>query len=188
VGVGNIFSMGFNLALLALFACLVPSAAVAINKCKGKDGATVYQDAPCDNASTSVEKVKTWDNSPGNYTGYSSDQSNEKIVGPEQAGELLGIYRRWIDAERLALSTGRIALSGPVASLQALQREAESAKTDICMSESKAALVELIKKNTTVMLQFMRRDELGGMVYQFLDRPKMVARFEGGIKNSKCKS
>jgi hypothetical protein len=56
------------------------------------------------------------------------------------------------------------------------------------MSESKAALVELIKKNTTVMLQFMRRDELGGMVYQFLDRPKMVARFEGGIKNSKCKS
>ena len=51
-------------AALVLAACCAQPAA-AVNKCTGKDGAVVYQDAPCSNAAASGAKVKTWSNTPG---------------------------------------------------------------------------------------------------------------------------
>jgi hypothetical protein len=53
-------------------------------------------------------------------------EPNEALEGPAEAGALIALYRRWIDAERLAGSTARIALAGPVSQLQALRRETDA--------------------------------------------------------------
>lgn len=178
-------SMARNLALLLIaFASLQ---AEAVNKCTSKDGKVIYQDAACGNSAAAGERVKTWENSPGSYFGVRETHPNEKLQGPSQAAPMLKLYRRWIDAERLALSTGRIALSGPVASLQTLQREIESLDVISCLSDSKLALVALTTKSTITLLQFMQKDELSGMVYKFLDRPKLVSAFEASMENSGCK-
>ena len=52
---------------LALVFVVVPAA--AINKCTGKDGAVVYQDAPCPSAAASGEKMRSWSNTPGGDAG-----------------------------------------------------------------------------------------------------------------------
>lgn len=161
--------------------------AEAVNKCTGKDGAIVYQDAPCANTAAVGERVKTWSNSPGPYTGVRNPEPDTKLAGPPQAGPLLTLYRRWIDAERLALATGRIALPGPVAALQALQREAESTNAPECLADAKAALVKLTAASTNTLIQFMHRSEVAGMVYQFLDRPKLIDAFEQSISSARCK-
>ena len=99
------------------FLCAVlfaASPAWAVNKCTGPDGKVVYQDALCGISSTNAQEIKTWTNS-----GYSGDTTrpsktkgvrpNSKLEGPEEAAPLLDLYRRWVDAERLAMATSRIA-------------------------------------------------------------------------------
>jgi len=161
--------------------------AVAVNKCTGKDGAIVYQDAPCANTAAAGERVKTWSNSPGPYTGVRNPAPDTKLTGPPQAGPMLKLYCRWIDAERLAMATGRIALPGPVAALQALQREAESTNAPECLADAKEALVKLTAASTNTMLKFMHSDDVVGMVYQFLDRPKLIDAFEQSIGDARCR-
>lgn len=175
-------------AALVLVACCAQPAA-AVNKCTGKDGAVVYQDAPCANAAATSASVKTWSNSPGTYHGTRQVQPDTRLVGPVQADPLMKAYRRWIDGERLALATGRIALAAPVATLQALQREVEQMPVPACLADSKQALVALSSASVNTLLQFMHKDELivlNGMVYQFLDRPKLVQAFEQSIEYARC--
>lgn len=172
-------------AALVLAACCAQPAA-AVNKCTGKEGAVVYQDAPCANAAAASANVKTWSNSPGSFGAVRQVQPDTKLVGPVQAAPLMNAYRRWIDGERLALATGRIALAGPVAALQALQREVEQMPVPECLADSKQALVGLSSASVNTLLQFMHKDELTGMVYQFLDRPKLIQAFEQSVSHARC--
>lgn len=59
------------------------------------------------------------------------------------------------DAYRLAASTSRIALSGPVSKLQALHREAEAMQLPACMAQPKADLVESLRLYTSAFMGFM---------------------------------
>lgn len=170
----------------ALMAC---SPAWAVNKCTGADGKVAYQDAPCGISSKSSEQVKTW--SSGGFGGSRNDsvksvEPNLKLQGPPQAAPLMDLYRRWADAERLAMSTGRIALSGPAATMQALRREAEAMKAPHCLAAAHKALVALIAKSTEAILQFMGKDEVTGMAYQLLDRRMLIPEFEQGITSARC--
>lgn len=162
----------------------------AVNKCTSPSGQIAYQDAPCSNASKTVEKVKTWDAklSSGHQSsaGLPAINPDLNLKGPAQAKPLLDLYRRWADAERLALATSRIALSGPIAAMQAIQREAESLSGPDCLSEARKALVELTQKSSQGMLEFLGKEALEGMVYTVVYRRELVPAFETAIKKAKC--
>ena len=51
---------------------LAATATHAVNKCTLPDGRVVYQDAPCGNENRTSERVKTWENTPGNFLGHPS--------------------------------------------------------------------------------------------------------------------
>lgn len=162
----------------------------AVNKCTGADGRIAFQDAVCDTKSKSVETVKTW----GNVVQATSRGSaapavtpNLKLVGPPGSEPLLALYRRWADAERLALSISRIALGGPAAGLQALQREVETTKVPVCLEGAQKILTTLVTKTTEAILQFMGKEEVTAMAYQIIDRRKLVPEFENSITTANCR-
>ena len=176
-------------AALLTLVWLAVSPAWAVNKCTGPDGKVVYQDAMCGTSSTNAEKVKTWENS--GYSGTKSASSkavepNLKLQGPEQAAPLLDLYRRWADAERLAMATSRIALAGPAGALQALQREMQTIKSPPCLQMARMSLQTLVSKSVESILQFMGKEELTGMLYQYVERPKLIPQFEREVANAKC--
>jgi hypothetical protein len=172
-------------AVTAIIAALCIAPAWAINKCT-VNGKVVYQELPCEAQSQRSEQVKTW---AGNTTQSGSPARRNPdlgIKGPAQAAPLLALYRRWADAEKLALSTSRIALAQPVAALQSLQREIETAPVDACMATPRDHLKTLVKQNVDVMIDFMGRQDLSSMAYQFVHRAKLIAAFEDSVKTSKC--
>lgn len=176
----------------AIFLCagLLVFPAWAINKCTGADGRVTYQETACPTSAKDGQQVKTWVNSGyrSNATPAGRDVApNLNISGPSEAGPLLALYRRWADTERLAFSTSRIALSGPAANMQALQREAESMRSQECLAAAHKTLTELITKSTEAILQFMGKQEVTGMAYQIVHRPKLVPEFESAITSARCK-
>lgn len=100
---------------------------------------------------------------------------------------MLALYRRWADAERLALSISRIALGGPAAGLQALQREVETTKVPVCLEGAQKILTTLVTKTTEAILQFMGKEEVTAMAYQIIDRRKLVPEFENSITTANCR-
>lgn len=175
-----------GLLVMSMLAAAV-SPAWGINKCT-VDGKTVYQDAPCGLDSKKSETVKTWG---GNTTAsrpasaYRVDPDLQMDATPS-AAPILAFYRRWADAEKLAMATARIALAQPVSNLQALQREIEAHAEPSCLTQAKADLVKLVAANVKVMINFMQKEELSGMVYQFVERAKLVRTFEASTKLAKC--
>ncbi|MBP8140597.1 MAG: DUF4124 domain-containing protein [Acidovorax sp.] len=171
--------------LLSLALC---APAWGISKCTGADGKVTYQDVPCAAAIPKTETVKIWSNQNSSHAEPSSRsvQPNFDLVAPAAGASLFNIYRRWADAEKLAMATSRIALAKPVADLQALQREVESAQVAACMDDAKKSLTKLISKNVEVMINFMQKEQLSGMVYQFVDRAIMIKSFEQDMTTAKC--
>lgn len=174
-------------------AALLCGPAAAINKCTQADGKVVYQDAACGIAAAGKVQVKTWGagQADAGATGTTAAGAkrvdpNSNMAGPAEAGQLLAIYRRWMDAERLASATGRIALSGPVATMQAVQREAEAVAVPLCLGDAKVALVDLTSKSTTALIEFMRKNELQSMVYTIVDRGALIRAFESRVEGASC--
>lgn len=65
---------------------------------------------------------------------------------------------RWNDAVKVAGTTGRIALSGPVATLQNLRREADLLTVSPCMDHAKGLLVQNMSSTIEGFLAFMRNE------------------------------
>jgi hypothetical protein len=65
---------------------------------------------------------------------------------------------RWDDAVKVANTTSRIALSGPVAKLQELHRDAEKLTAPPCLDEGKLALVNSMDHTVNGFLIFMRNE------------------------------
>lgn len=181
------------IALSAALLFCAAGPALAINKCTGKDGKVVYSDAPCQTSTATAGQVKTWgagQAAPGavgtTAAGFKRVEPNGTLQGPDEAKPLLAVYRRWVDAERLATSTGRIALAGPVASMQAVQRDAEALSVPACLSDARRALVDLTSQSTTALIEFMRKNELQAMVYTLADRGSLVRAFESEVERASC--
>ena len=174
-----------------LIAALLVAPAWAVNKCTGADGKVTYQDAACPISAKDGQQVKTW--TTGGYgatavsTGRRDVTPNPALNGPPEAAPLLALYRRWADAERLAFATSRIALSGPAAGMQALQREAEATKVPECLTAAHKTLTELITKSSEAILEFMARQEVTSMAYQLVHKPKLVPQFESAVTSAMCK-
>lgn len=176
--------MRLHITIGATILAVLCAPAWAINKCTLEDGKVAYQDAACDVKSKVAVEVKTWDSPIADHS--VTVEPNLNLTGPSDAKPLLELYRRWADAEKLALATGRIALSGPVAAMQAIQREAEAFRSPPCLNSARKILVELTKKSSEGLLQFMAREALDGMVYTVVDRRKLIPAFESAIKKATC--
>lgn len=69
---------------------------------------------------------------------------------------------RWEDASRVASVTSRMALSGPVTSLQNLKREATNLAVPPCLDAGKAALIKSINGTVEAYMIFMaEKNDLG---------------------------
>jgi|GEM_PF-2082678 len=80
----------------------------------------------------------------------------------EKAGkDLERLHSRWKDASALAGSTARIALATPVASLQAIRREAAEMVVPECLDSPKAALLEGMDKEVEGYMKFMQDANVG---------------------------
>lgn len=77
------------------------------------------------------------------------------------------LYLRWQDAERLALSTPFLALSGPVATLQSLRREAEDIDVPPCLLVARAKLAGGMKRTVDGFLSGMGDSRLAGVMVYF---------------------
>lgn len=177
-------SLSLRLAMAICMGTVLSAPVWAINKCTDVDGKVMYQDAPCAVTAKANVQVKTWDSRTSD--GSISVAPDLNLKGPPQAKPLLDLYRRWADAEKLALATGRIALAGPVAAMQAIQREAESLSSPPCLDPARKVLVELTRKSSAGLLEFMAKEALEGMVYTVVDRRKLIPAFESAIKKAKC--
>jgi hypothetical protein len=70
--------------------------------------------------------------------------------------EISDIMNRWEDAESIASSTSRVSLSGPVADLQAIQRDAEKLTMPGCMTPIKEKLTHAMEYSIKGYLAFMQ--------------------------------
>ena len=73
--------------------------------------------------------------------------------------EIRAVRAKFDDASALAGSTSRIALSGPVAQLQAIRREAEALVVPRCLAPARAELVAAISEFTDAMMLFMANSD-----------------------------
>jgi hypothetical protein len=176
-------------ALVIATAAAAP--AWAVNKCTEPDGKVSFQDAPCA-ATSKAETLKTRSGNTvapqGGALTTPKVEPNLKLEGPKEAAPLLAFYRQWIDNEKLLESTARIALAGPVATMQKLLRDVEAYQAQPCLTDAKKELAGLISSNTEATIQFMQKQEVSNMAYQWVHRPKMISAFERAVATARCVS
>ncbi|MBN9365960.1 MAG: hypothetical protein J0H59_02900 [Comamonadaceae bacterium] len=91
---------------------------------------------------------------------YSEHRSAKARAAAEELRQAVAaadaLEAKWQDAAKVAYSTGRIALSGPVATLQTIRREAEQMTPPPCLAQGKAALVASMTHTVDGFLAFMQ--------------------------------
>ena len=178
----------------ALTALLIASPVWALNKCTGPDGKVTYSDTHCAIDSKKQEQLdglahrNVLPRAGGAGSGPSAPDVQPKttLKAPPEAAQMIDLYRRWADAEKLAFSTMRIALPGPISNLQAIKREGESLAVPECLDRAKEALNTLIGKSTEAILQFAAKQEIFSLVYTRVERSKLIPQFEHEAENANC--
>lgn len=89
------------------------------------------------------------------------DEERERELLVKAEKDLERLHSRWKDASALAGSTARIALATPVASLQAIRREAVEMVVPACLDGSKEALLQGMDKEIEGYMTFMQDANLG---------------------------
>lgn len=89
------------------------------------------------------------------------DEERERELLVKAEKDLERLHSRWKDASALAGSTARIALATPVASLQAIRREAVEMVVPACLDGSKEALLQGMDKEIEGYMTFMQDASLG---------------------------
>lgn len=177
-----------NKAVARAIVCLFFSApAYAQIKCVNAEGRTVYQETPC---LKGERESKLTPPRPGPRPAYSPSgtrEPNPAIEGPPESSEMLALYRRWIDAEKLASVTPRISLAAPVKALQDMAREVDTISPSGCLSQAHQSLRALLRATAEGYLTFMRKDGLGSLLFQFIDRPARISEFEHHLSLAGCK-
>lgn len=178
----------------ALAALLIASPAWALHKCTGPDGKVTYSDTHCATSSAKQEQLQglaqrnVLPRAGGAGSGSSAPdvQPKSNLKTQPEAAALIDLYRRWADAEKLAFSTMRIALPGPISSLQAIKREGEALAVPECLGRAKEALNALIGKSTEAILQFAAKQEIFSLVYTRVERAKLIPQFEHEAEHADC--
>lgn len=180
--------------LVGLLLVAVASAAQAVNKCTDPaTGAVSYSDGPCargDRQGTvKVEAPRAYGGRGEPSSSQGRDrQANPAVEGPREAYQLLALYRRWIDAERLAASTPRLALAERVDALQEIKRTAAALVVPECLERARDALATLAAQSAQGYMAFLGRQELGTMVYAWVERKPSIEAFERAVQTAVCPS
>jgi len=74
--------------------------------------------------------------------------------------DLKAIFEKWGDADKLASSSPRVALAGPVARLQEIKRETGAMNIAPCLKDAKTALVEGMSLRIDAYVSFMQQRNL----------------------------
>jgi type II secretory pathway pseudopilin PulG len=93
------------------------------------------------------------------------------------------LVSRWDDAVKVASTSSRIALPGPVGILQATRREAEQLAVPPCLDEAKVQLVKSMNNTIEGFLVFMRNElKIGDTLAQinFEESGKQMNLFKEG--------
>jgi hypothetical protein len=104
------------------------------------------------------------------------------IVESDKKGleELNNIESKWQDSLRVASSTSRIALSGPLMQMQSIKRELDSIYVSSCLKEAKKSLAEHMEKSISAFLSFMQGNEK--ISEEMLRQARLSLRgYQGGI-------
>ena len=91
------------------------------------------------------------------------------------------VVLRWNDAVKVAGTTSRISLSGPVATLQAIRRDAEKITAPPCLDAGKVELLKSMSSTEQGFLVFMRNElKLGDVLSKgdFEDAEKAMVAFK----------
>lgn len=99
------------------------------------------------------------------------------------------IVVRWNDAVKVAGTTGRISLSGPVATLQAIRRDTEQITAPPCLDAGKVELLKSMNSTERGFLVFMRNElKLGDVMAKgdFDDAEKAMSAFK--VARDSCPS
>lgn len=73
--------------------------------------------------------------------------------------DLQQVAERWDDANAVAQSAPRVALSVPVSNLQAIKRDAQGLEVPRCLNPSKAALLSSMEASIAAYLAFMQDED-----------------------------
>jgi type II secretory pathway pseudopilin PulG len=90
---------------------------------------------------------------------------------------------RWDDAVKLASTSARVALSGPVSALQSIRRDAEQLTVPPCLDQARPILVQSMGNTIDGFLAFMRNElKLGDVLARgyLEDAAKQMATFKEG--------
>lgn len=87
------------------------------------------------------------------------------------------LLSRWDDAIRVAGTTGRIALAGPVSTLQGIRREAEAMTVSPCMDPAKALMIASMQHSIDGFITFMRNEMKIGDTLAKLDFDEAAKKF-----------
>lgn len=110
-------------------------------------------------------------------------EENRRAVD-KAVSAIAGQRGKWNDASTLASSTARIALSGPVASLQALRRETHAMIVPPCLDHAKAALVSGMDKEIEGFVIFMQNPaQLGDLLARvpFSEAKELFGSYDTGL-------
>lgn len=181
-------------AFAAVTVAALAAPAGAVTKCTDPaTGKTTYSDGPCVGAQKPTKMEWAPDARTNTLAPAAPSRAQRGVtprddleVAPEGAS-LMRVYRRWIDAERLASQTARIALPQPVATLQEIRRSVGDLSVPACMTSAREALYVLTSKSAEGYLSFMnRRTELHTMVYAWVDRGPAITAFEREVTSAAC--
>lgn len=131
----------------------------------------------------------------GGYFAYgtyqqSLRQERQQVVDAGVA-RIKSVTIKWTDASKLAASTSRVAVSGPVSNLQSLQREISSLAVPACLIGVRDNLALAVKYEVDRFLIFMRDTDykFNGEYFEFESRA-LAASKEHGLfianPNSTC--
>ncbi|MCE1193163.1 MAG: hypothetical protein LWW96_13530 [Acidovorax sp.] len=97
------------------------------------------------------------------YVGWNSYQKSQARAAHEAAvasanASMDKMKVQWLDALRLATSTPRLGMAGPISSLQAIRQNAQQLEVPECLTPNKQNLVTGMNEALEGVLAFMRND------------------------------
>lgn len=174
------YEMKFLSIWLTAVLTLYTGSAFAIFKCTTPSGQITFQDFPCGEAKD-PQRVGNAAPAKGAHIA-----PNPIKKAPTQALPMLVIYRRWIDAEQLAIAADRSSLLGPIASMQTIQREVEMLQVPECLKKSNAALLTLVSTTTKNMLEFMSGTGTNELRFLLVERTPLLNQLERALRFAPC--
>lgn len=121
------------------------------------------------------------------YVGWDYKQRADYKAQVEGARvELQAIQRQWQDAYSLALTTSRVGLAGPIASMQAIARRAEDVKVPLCLANAKNFFIAGAHGGVNAMQMFQSQANDGLIIDPRLKAEANIKQASDSLAGAAC--